>query len=212
MKNFQTIKYPDRMATTPKHKSLDTEKKSNVPQEQIDNLRDFWKMGFSAEQTSNKPNTPGRQTCQKYFRQWNEQIRKEYDIETNERQILAKQKLRIAFQRLLEKLEDQLNTFENITTVLFNRWHSENKKAIDEKKYTEIKEYKPNMNAENMKRHLIGMIAEIQDAMAANETAPTIMEEAESSVITRIKKKTEKVLKKGYETKRKLKKSNKKLE
>ena len=195
------------MTTTPAQESLDTEKKTKIPQEQIDNLRDFWKMGLSAEQASNKPNTPGRESCQKYFRQWNEQIRKEYDIETNERQILAKQKLRVAFQRLLEKLEDQLNTFENITTVLFNKWHADNKEAIDEKQYTKITEYEPNMNAEKMKRILVGMIAEIQDAMAANETAPTIMEESESAVIDRIKKKTNKILKKGHETKRKLKKT-----
>jgi len=81
------------------------------------------------------------------------------------------------------------------------------KEAIDEKQYTKITEYEPNMNAEKMKRILVGMIAEIQDAMAANETAPTIMEESESAVIDRIKKKTNKILKKGHETKRKLKKT-----
>lgn len=188
------------MTTTPAHTSLDKEKKSKIPQEQIDNLKDFWKMGLSAEQASDKENTPGRQTCQKFYRQWNEQIHKEYDIETNERQILAKQKLRIAFQRLLEKLEDQLNTFENITTVLFNKWHADNKQAIDEKKYTEIAKYEPDMNAERMKKGLVGMIAEIQDAMAANEIAPTIMEQSESAVIDRIKKKTNKLLEKGNAT------------
>jgi len=195
------------MTTTPAHRSLDKEKKSKIPQEQIDNLKDFWKMGLSAEQTSNKPNTPGRQTCQKYFRQWNEQIRKEYDIETNERQILAKQKLRISFQRLLEKLEDQLNTFENIVTVRFNKWHADNKKAIDEKQYTAIEDYHPNMEAERMKKSLTGMIAEIQDAMAASEIAPTIMERAESAVIDRIKKRTNKILKKGNEVKKSTKQS-----
>ena len=195
------------MTTTPAQESLDTEKKTKIPEEQIDNLKDFWKMGLSAEQASNKSNTPGRQTCQKYFRQWNERIRKEYDIETNERQILAKQKLRVAFQRLLEKLEDQLNTFENICTVLFNKWHAKNKEAIDGKKYTEIGEYEPNMHAEKMKRQLVGMIAEVQDAMAANDIAPTLMEQSESAVIDRIKKRTKKVLKKGNETKRKLKRT-----
>ncbi len=195
------------MTTTPAQESLDTEKKTKIPEEQIDNLKDFWKMGLSAEQASNKPNTPGRQTCQKYFRQWNEQIRKEYDIETNERQILAKQKLRIAFQRLLEKLEDQLNTFENICTVEFNKWHADNKEAIDGKQYTKIEKYEPDFNSERMKKSLVGMIAEIQDAMAANEIAPTIEERAESAVIDRIKKRTNRVLKKGNETKKRLKRT-----
>ena len=197
------------MTTTPAHRSLDKEKKSKIPQEQIDNLKDFWKMGLSAEQAHNKPNTPGRDKCQKFYRKWNEQIRKEYDIETNERQILAKQKLRISFQRLLEKLEDQLNTFENICTVEFNKWHADNKKAIDEKQYTKIEKYVPDMNAERMKKSLVGMIAEIQDAMGANEIAPTIMEQSEAAVIDRIKKKTDRLLEKGSATKKKLGKSKK---
>lgn len=195
------------MTTTPAQESLDKKKKNVVSQEEIDSLRDFWKMGISAEQAHNKPNTPGRDKCQKFFKKWDEDVRSEYDLETNERQILFKQKLHVSFQRLIEKLEDQLNTFENITTVLFNKWHAKNKEAIDSKKYTEIGEYEPNMHAEKMKRTLVGMIAEIQDAMAANETAPTIMEESESAVIDRIKKRTNKVLKKGNETKRKLKKT-----
>ena len=195
------------MARTPTQASLDRKKKNVVSQEEIDNLRDFWKMGISAEQAHNKPNTPGRDKCQKYFKQWDEGVRSEYDSETNERQILAKQKLRVSFQRLIEKLEDQLNTFENICTVLFNKWHAENKEAIDSKKYTEIGEYEPNMHAEKMKRQLVGMIAEVQDAMAANDIAPTLMEQSESAVIDRIKKRTKKVLKKGNETKRKLKRT-----
>lgn len=98
------------------------------------------------------------------------------DIEINERQILAKQKLKIAFQRLLEKLEEQLNVFENTATVRYNKWQLENQEAIKAEDYAKIKPYKPDMYVEKMRMNLIMTIAEIQDAMAANEFQPTIME------------------------------------
>ena len=201
------------MPITPKTKHKKSiERGGNVPEHQIQRAHEFWQMNQTAEYASQQPNTPGRDSCYKLFNEWDNKLRKDYDIDTNERQIMAKEKLTVSFRRLIGKLEYQLNKFENIVDVHYNKWLADNNTELAKEKpdYTQIEEYKPFMNGEWMVRDLTKALAELQDSMAVNITVPTVYEESESTAIEHLRKKSNELIIKANDKITKHSKSKKK--
>ncbi len=184
----------------------------NVPPQQLERAREFWKMGMSADYTTGQPNTPGRQTTQVLFAKWDDEARKEFDIETNERQIMEKVRLKASFERLVGKLEFELNRLENIVNISWSKWQEENRDELSKPNpdYSKIKEYKYNLQYSWLNVTLIKSIGELRDAMAANMITPTMYEESETNVIEHLKDRTQKLLEKSRAIQQKLDSSRKK--
>ena len=64
----------------------------NITKDTLEQLNNFYKMGLSANLTANQPKMPGRQTTQRVFRYFDNELLDAYDMDANNRQKLAKQK------------------------------------------------------------------------------------------------------------------------
>ena len=143
--------------------------------------REFFDMGISAELAWNQPNTPGRQKCYNLFKKWSQELLESYPVNINEKQIIAKQRNLISFQRLLFKLEYQLNKFFKLTEDHRNNWKMMLKQA--ESRCLEPPTYEPRMEWEYFIRKLITDIAEIRDHLALTDYTLTVHEQSEEEII-----------------------------
>lgn len=163
---------------------------SKVPEQQIVVARNFYNMGMDAKFTAKQPGTPGQDTCQKLWRFWDNELRKEYEIDTNERQINVKQRLNESFKRLLFKLEIQLQKYETALDSAWNAWQfMVKKKQADGDE--NIPAFEIDTKVEMDKLKVIQTIIETRDAMAAMELTPTINEQDELAVLKRLQEKAD---------------------
>lgn len=160
-------------------------------EEQIKEKRakEFFDSGLTAEQTCQQPNTPGRNKCYRLFKKWQAELIDSYDYDTNERQIMAKQKFDLVFARLIFKLEYQLNKFENLIENHMKNHEFESKELESQGKTSQP--YEPKMEWEYMYRNLILRIAELHDAKCALIISPTVHETSEETMLKYLEKKQE---------------------
>mgnify|MGYP001610528583 FL=1 len=126
-----------------------------IPEQQIVTARNFYNMGMDATFTSKQPGTPGRETCQKLWRFWDNELRDSYNMDINERQILAKQRINESYKRLLFKLEIQLNQYETAINSHFDQWQANANILLAQNKANKISPYKPNDIHQRIKMTLI---------------------------------------------------------
>ena len=156
-------------------------------------LRPFFDMNMTALFVSTQPGMPNIHTVTRIFSKWANQLLDSYDYgHVDERQVLAKIKLTNAFQRLLFKLEYQLNRFENIIEEDREAQTLARINVGSEGRIDDVKPYTPNMMWEYMYKKLVESIAELQDAIAANESVPTVWEQSEDFVRKRLQAKRDK--------------------
>lgn len=153
-----------------------------VPEQQIVTARNFYNMGMDAEFTYKQPGTPGRETCQKLWRFWGNELRDSYSMNTNDRQILAKQRMGESYKRLLFKLEIQLNQYETAINSHFDQWQANANLLLAQNK-ANISPYKPNDGQQRMKLALIESIINCRDRMTALEIASTVNERDEMEIL-----------------------------
>jgi len=165
--------------------------------------REFFDMGISAELAWKQPNTPGRQKCFNLFKKWSQELLENYDMKINSRQIIAKQRNLISFQRLLFKLESQFDQFSNLLDEHRNNWE---KQVITAKsKGLEPPLYEPRMEWVYFIRKLITDIAEMRDHLALTDYTLTVHEQSEEEIIKYLEELQERRAK--YEQEYALKKS-----
>lgn len=154
-----------------------------IPEQQIVTARNFYNMGLSAELSSKQPEMPGRESCQKLWRFWDNELRNSYNMDTNERQILDKQRMNESYKRILFKLEIQLNRYDTALDSEFQEWQRNTKKMEDAGKHDKVKAYQINNKLEMDKLKIMQTILEIRDAMTALSVTPTVNERGEAEIL-----------------------------
>ena len=137
-------------------------------------------MGIDAEFTWKLSDTPGRQKCYNLFKKWTQELLETYTVKINDRQIIAKQKNLISFQRLLFKLESQLDQFSNLLDEHRNNWKKQ--VIIAKSKGLEPPLYEPRMEWVYFIRKLITDISEIRDHLALTDYTLTVHEQSEEEI------------------------------
>lgn len=156
---------------------------TRVPEQQIVTARNFYNMGMDAEFAFKQPGTPGRDSCQKLWRFWDNELRNSYNMDTSERQIMDKQKMNESYKRILFKLEIQLNKYETILDSEFKEWQRDAKRMEDMGKGDKVKTYQINNRLEMGKLKILQTILETRDAMAGLSITSTINERHESEIL-----------------------------
>ena len=162
-----------------------------VPEQQIVTAKNFYNMGMGAEFTSKQPNTPGRDSCFKLWRFWDGQLRDEYEMDTNERQINQKQRMNESFERMLLKLEIKLAKYETTMQSEYNAWQETARKA--EADGTIPPSFKINRAIEMDHLRIIELILETRDAMTGLAFTPTINEHDEATILKRMQAKADRL-------------------
>jgi hypothetical protein len=138
-------------------------------------------MGISAELAWKQPDTPDRQKCYNLFKKWSQELLENYDMKISDRQIIAKQKNLISFQRLLFKLEIQFDQFSSFLDEHRNNWKKQ--VVIAKSKGLEPSLYEPRMEWVYFIRKLITDIAEMRDHLALTDYTLTVHEQSEEEII-----------------------------
>ena len=154
--------------------------------------RNFYNMGMDATFTSKQPGTPGRDSCQKLWRFWDSQLIDSYQKNTNDRQVLSKQRMGESYQRLLFKLEIQLNQYETAINSHFDHWQANANILLVQDKANKISPYKPNDIHQRIKMALIESIINCRDRMTALEIASTVNERDEMEILKYLQAKADK--------------------
>lgn len=157
-------------------------------------LRNFFEMNMSASLTASQPGLPNRHTVEKYFSRFATKLHDSYNIDTNERQKMAKLKYINACRRLIFKLEYQLNAFENLIEEDRQNQLLKSREAEAENRPEGVEPYAPKMEWEYMKKKLVEAIEVFQDKMAATDAQPTVYEEDEEEVLRHLEAKAERLL------------------
>lgn len=164
---------------------------SEIPPFQIDRAREYFDMNQTAEYASKQPDTPGREACQKLFRQWEMELIDGRNLDVDERQQLALEKLKNTYRRLITKAEFQLNIFENLSQQKRKEWS----KALGIKGAT-LPDYKPDMQWEYMIKNLNEYIAQLQDSLISMDIQTTVNEDSEEARLAQLQKQHETQMKK----------------
>lgn len=166
----------------------------NVPDEQLTAAQNFYVIGISADLAHTQPGMPGRHTTQAIWRYLDEKLRNSYNIDANERQILAKQQLKKSFERLVLKLEIQLSKIEQVLESHYKWWQDENVKLLKLKKLKTPKPFQIDVKTENLRLRVMNTLAELRDHLATTDYALSIHEADESEIIKHLESKTEKLI------------------
>lgn len=166
---------------------------TKIPEQQVITARNFYNMGMDAEFSSKQPGMPGRDTCQKLWRLWNTELRDSYQMDTNERQILAKQKMGESYKRLLFKLEIELNEYETAIDGDFKEWQRNTKHMEDAGNGDKVESYKPNDKHQRTRLAIIQAIIDCRDRMAALEITSTINERDELEILKYLQAKADRL-------------------
>jgi hypothetical protein len=166
---------------------------TKIPEQQVITARNFYNMGLDAEFSSKQPGTPGRDTCQRLWRFWNMELRDTYQMDTNERQILDKQRMNESFKRILFKLEIQLNKYETTLDGHFKEWQRKAKQM--EYAGKEPNPFEINDKLERSKLVILQTILECRDKMTALSIASTVNERDDATILEHLKKKADRLVK-----------------
>lgn len=156
---------------------------SKVPEQQIATARNFYNMGMDSEFAHKQPGTPGRETCQKLWRFWDEEARTSYNMNTHDRQIIEKQKMIESHKRMLLKFEIQLNKFDTVLNAEFQEWQRNAKEMEYLGKADKIKPFKIDSKLEMDKLKISQTILECRDAMTSLSLTPVIGERGEQEIL-----------------------------
>lgn len=146
-------------------------------------LRVYYEMNLSAQAASRQPGMPSAKTCEKYFRTWTNNYRKNYCKEISERQKNSKMQMIATYDSLIFKSNVQLNKFTKL--ILEDQKHQEIANARLRAAGKPEKPYAPNPYYEGMFKSLIGDIASLCDAKTALEMQPTFDEVEERRNLNR---------------------------
>lgn len=164
---------------------------TKIPEQQIITARNFYNMGMDAEFAFKQPGTPGRDSCQKLWRFWDNELRDSYNMDINDRQVLAKQRMGESYKRLLFKLEIQLNQYETAINSHFDQWQANANILLAQDKANKISPYKPNDIHQRIKMALIESIINCRDRMTALEIASTVDERGEMEILKHLQAKAD---------------------
>ena len=165
----------------------------NVPSEQLLAAQNFYTIGISADLAHTQPGMPGRHTTQAIWRYLDEKLRNSYNIDANERQILAKQQLKKSFERLVLKLEIQLSKIEQVLELHWNRWQEDSEALLKLDPPKTPKLFQIDAKTENLRLRVMNTLAELRDHLATTDYALSIHEADESEIIKHLEAKTEKL-------------------
>jgi hypothetical protein len=149
-------------------------------------------MGLTAEDTYQKPGCPGRQTAQRLFKYWNQQHIEEYDTaQLNERQVIAKGRMKQVLSSLIFKLNYQLGLVEN--QVEGERKHHErhNENLSNEGRKDEIRPFKVSIGLESLRLKIMLAIKDVSDLNAAYEIEATAYEVLDETILNTLKQREE---------------------
>lgn len=166
----------------------------NITAQTLNQLQNFFKIGLSAELTHTQPGMPGRKTTQRVFRYLDEEMLKNYDMDANNRQKLAKQRNKSSFERLLLKLEIALAKVEKTLDVAWKRWEQEGLTMAKLDPPELPKDFELNQKDERLRLSLITTIAEVRDHIATTDYTLTIYEADEAQILSHLEKKAEKIM------------------
>lgn len=166
---------------------------SSTPKKQLEVVRNFYIMGLDAHTTHEQPGTTGEDKTQKIFRFLDEELLRNYDMDANNRQKLAKQKLTKSFVRLITKMEIQLAKIENVLKINYSIWEAKTKQAKELNKIPE--EFYVEHAVEKLRLLIITSIAEARDHLATIDYTLTIHEADEKAILDHLEKKVEKLTK-----------------
>ena len=169
---------------------------TKIPEQQVITARNFYNMGMDAEFAYKQPGTPGRDTCQRLWRFWNMELRDSYQMDTNERQILEKQKMIESYKRLIFKLEIQLNKYDTALESEFKTWQimAQEKEANGDEN---IPSFEINDKLERTKLLVLQTIIDTRDRMGALSIQSTINENDEVEILEHLKKKADRIASAG---------------
>ena len=159
----------------------------NIPKSEIEKAREFFDMGMSAEQTAKQTDTPGRDSCQIFWGGWEEQLHSNYNLKINERQIKEKEKLRISLQRILFKLEYQLNKLEQFLDRDYEEVQAKAAKGEEHGEFGFV------ARLERLRLDLLEDIVKVRDAIARIIMEPTIMEKEEETILKHLEANAERL-------------------
>ena len=162
-----------------------------VPEQQIVTARNFYNMGIDVETAHRQPGMPGRKTCQKLWRFWEYELLQDYNMDTNERQIIVKQRLLESFRRLLFKLEIQLSKYDTILAAEYDDWQLKVREA--EMSGTKIPSFEINDKLEMNKLKILQTIIETRDAMGTLEFTPTVAEKDPEIILKRLQERADRL-------------------
>ena len=151
-------------------------------------------MGMDATFSSKQPGMPGIDTCYKLWRFWDSELRNSYEIDTNERQILEKQKMIESYKRLIFKLEIQLNKYDTTLDSEYREWQAEVKELEMAGQDNKIPAFEINDKLERTKLQIIQTITDTRDRMGALSIQSTINERDELEILEHLKKKADKIM------------------
>jgi len=190
---------PKRRVKKPKQKKADKtpelktieETFPNITKATLEQLNNFYKIGLSARLASQQPGMPGRESVRKVFLYFDGELMDEYDLNANERQKLAKQKLKDSFERILLKLEIQLAKVEK---ALASEWDSWQEKAVALAKLNPPELPKPfiaDVKSERLRLTVMQTILETRDHIATTDYTLTIHEGDEAEMLQHLQKKVD---------------------
>ena len=191
-------KYAISMVATPKKKQRKQRtKKQNqqvedktigelfpkVTTQTLDQLQNFYKIGLSATLTSTQPGMPGRETTRRIFLYLDDEMLKDYDMDANNRQKLAKQRNKSSFERILLKLEIQMAKVEKALESVWSEWEDKNAALKKLEPPGKTKPFDLDIKAERLKINLTTSIAEVRDHIATTDYTLTIDESDEAAIL-----------------------------
>lgn len=156
-------------------------------------LQNFYKIGLSAELTHTQPGMPSRKTTQLIFRYLDDEMLRDYDMDANNRQKLAKQRNKSSFERFLLKLEIQLAKAEKALDSVWTEWEQKNVKLMKLDPTGKTEPFYLDIIAEKFKMSLISIMVEVRDHMATIDYTLTIDESDEKAILEHLEKKVEKL-------------------
>jgi hypothetical protein len=161
----------------------------NITSATLEQLQNFYKMGLSSRLTSTQPGMPGRETTRKVFLYLDEELLKDYDMDANNRQKLAKQKLKESCERVLLKLEIQLSKVEKALASKYDKWLKE-ATELSKKTPPELpKPFEIDIKTERLRLQVIKTIGEVRDNIAKADFTLTIHEQDEKAILDHLEMK-----------------------
>jgi len=161
--------------------------------EELDQAQLFYKMGLSANLANSQPGMPGRDKTFKIFRWLDEEVLKNYDMDANNRQKLAKQRLKESFERILLKLEIQLAKVEKVLDVTFKNWE-ENFATLAKLTPPKLpKDFIIDNKVERLRLSIMTAVSEVRDHIATTDYTLTIFEADEKAILEHLELKAAKL-------------------
>lgn len=164
----------------------------DITEMQISTAKEYYDMGLPAEETYQKPGTPGRKTTQKLFKYWDQLYLEEYGkMSTHDRQVIVKGRIKITFSKLLYGLNYQLNLVANQVEDerKFHETHNEN--LVRGGRKDEIRPFNVNIGLENLRLRIMREMRETVDFMATLEVTPIAYELTDQQILADLKEREE---------------------